>query len=315
MAGESVLVIDKHLKNKQHSFVLLANIAKCVTSMTKTTHHCVPRSMDGINGSNLNGYDASSDVPNMKNCNITRIEEKEHIAYHRVMERKMPDFHLRKLLLLGIDSKDMKCLPPGAAKDLLDVLLTDDWRSLYVPEAFRSVQEESGAGLGSGQCDIKGMLAQTALHLQSDIDEERGAARAALQYVVTSKFIPIDAERYVIDVRLFLSRFVEEVIDIRDCMKLILSDRYYSDDELKWVKPMRNEIREELLRVLESADPVSIHDDGVRSRYMDVFIDYQDRLEDCSKMWEPSISTYREEIRRLVNSTFHHGRMNSRGEE
>ena len=93
MAGESVLVIDKHLKNKQHSFVLLANIAKCVTSMTKTTHHCVPRSMDGINGSNLNGYDASSDVPNMKNCNITRIEEKEHIAYHRVMERKMPDFH------------------------------------------------------------------------------------------------------------------------------------------------------------------------------------------------------------------------------
>ena len=271
-------------------------------------HHCVPRSMDGTNGENLNGGNSST-VPaalfeklsttDVKNCNITLLPDEEHADFHRILGRKVPDAILRMLLLRGIHARDQQYLPPGAAKDLLFLLINEDWREPYYPEAFRSVKE---AAVVDERQRIMGRyrLAQTALHLRRDIEEERNATHNAIEFVVQGRFLPREAVQYAQDAREFLSGSAQRVMSLRDCMRRYLSDCTHPRGELKWVKSMRPSFRSALLDILASAGPVNVRDHALRRQYVNVLIDHQTALDCLPRAWKPNIHEYREEIENLA---------------
>jgi hypothetical protein len=218
-------------------------------------HHCVSRSFLGSNES----------------INISSIPVQEHNAFHKAAGYRPPDFFLRKLLLSSVHWHDQEghFIAQGFYDDVLDVLMKDDWRTLYVSSA---IKRPSG---GNGQT-------KSAAHLQLHVYEEQNVASDAIGALAMGKYVCKETRDFVNDVMLFY-----QTNEPAGVMYKYLTDRN-SQEDFKWVKPLLPNIHSELCTLAKRARVEYMAKEN-RAKLMQRLMHHRHDLVECAQSWQPSL--------------------------
>ncbi|MDD5751370.1 MAG: hypothetical protein PHS73_02520 [Candidatus Peribacteraceae bacterium] len=238
-----------------------------------TEHHCVPHSFDG----------AGSKV------NLAKISEREHSNFHQTTGHAPPDFFLRRFLIGSIAWADQRnrSLAPGVYQDVLSILTPDDWRSIYQSGTFIVPHTaEEGHALRT---------AKAAFHLAWYLDRERSLTMDQIGLLGIHKLLPLATAQEMQGVHHFFGKDRPHVL-----MRTFLLDGQ-SNGELKWVKPMRDEIRQALLKVLRNAKLEYAQHNGATRKIFDLLLDHHERLEQCSGLWQPQLRDHAGTLKRLAD--------------
>jgi len=236
-----------------------------------TEHHCVPHSFDGAGTS----------------VNLSHIPETEHQAFHDAIGHAPPDFFLRRFLIGSVGWKDRKerSLPPGMYEDVLALLAPDDWHTLYQPGTFIATHDRSdGESL---------RRAKAAFHLAWYLDREMSLIMDQIGLLGIHKLPPFATAKEMQRVHQFFDKNRPHVV-----MRKFLLDTD-ADDTLKWAKPMRDDIRKELLDVLRLSKLERLTSNGSSQRIFDLLLDHHERLVHCTKIWEPNLRDHGGTLKRL----------------
>lgn len=237
-------------------------------------HHCVPHSFDG----------ASADV------NLSRPPKDEHDRLHTVLGHAPPDFSLRRMLIgnvLWMDDKE-RSLPYGMYEDILPILTPNDWHTLYVPDTFIP-PSKNGHAHGEAQ-----RIARVSFHLAWYLDRERSLVTDLLGLLGINKY-PIQIEDQMRRIGDFFEKTRPHV-----AMRKFLLDCDTNGD-LKWVKPLQEDIRQKLLHVLRSAKLESHTQNRAKQRIFDCLLDHHMRLVECARIWQPNLRDHAETLKSMTD--------------
>jgi len=224
-------------------------------------HHCVPRSFDGAHCEG----------------NISRMLITEHDRFHQATGHAPPDFLLRRFLIgsVGWKDHDNRSLPPGTYEDVLRLLTPEDWRTLYQDGTFI---ETHGHSKGESL-----RRAKAAFHLAWYLDRERSLSMDQIGLLEIHKLLPYGAVEEMRGISRFFKGDSPQAV-----MRTFLCDTA-EDDSLKWARPMREDVRQQLLIILRHSRPEHLADKGASQRIFDLLLDHHARLEECARIWEPNL--------------------------
>lgn len=243
-----------------------------MSRVTLTEHHCVPHSFDG----------AGTEI------NLSKVPEWEHHCFHETTGHAPPDFFLRRFLIGSVGWKDRKgrSLPAGVYKDVFAVLTPDDWRTLYQSGTFIVPQ-----GHGEGEAMRR---AKAAFHLAWYLDREMSLIMDQIGLLGIHKRPPLGTAQEMEGIHHFFAKDRPHVV-----MRKFLLDTDV-EDALKWVKPMRDEVRRELLAVLRHAKLEQLTANGSSQRIFDLLLDHHARLADCAGFWQPNLRDHAGTLKRAA---------------
>jgi len=226
-----------------------------------TEHHCVPHSFDG----------AASKV------NLAKVSEREHTTFHQRTGHSPPDYFLRRFLIGNIAWEDHKgrSLPPGVYRDVLSILTPEDWRALYQSGTFIVPHPHD-----EGEAE---RTAKAAFHVAWYLDREMSLTMDQIGLLGIHKLPPIGIAQEMQGIHHFFGKDKPHVL-----MRIFLLDGQDAG-ELKWVKSLREDVRQELLDVLRTAKLERLTSNGAGQRIFDLLLDHHERLATCIKTWQPNL--------------------------
>lgn len=237
-------------------------------------HHGLPRSLGGAT----------------HKSNITKLDPERHTDYHEMAGHPPPCVFLRKLLFAAV-TRDHPGVPPGALEDVLPVITRQDWRTLYVPEALRIDD-------GVTHRESKQYLGKVSFHLACHLEEERLAVMHRIGLLGIGKFLPRSEYAFGQESDLFF-----RTDDPVDKMRRFLLERN-DQGELLWAKPMRDDVRREVMEVLRGVHPEKMTEEG-QARMLRVLAKHHRQLHDVTPAWKPSLSILIDHVG-ATNGNGHH---------
>lgn len=237
-----------------------------------TDHHCVPHSFDG----------ASSNV------NLSRVWEEEHHQFHETTGHLPPDFFLRRFLIGNVTWTDGKerSLPPGVYKDVLSLLTPEDWHSLYQPGTFNTAHPRNeGESL---------RRAKAAFHVAWYLDREMSLVMDQIGLLGIHKMPPYSVEREMRAVHQFFGKDRPHVL-----MRMYLLEQD-ERSERKWAKPMRDDVRKDLLQILRTSKLEPLYANGSLQRIFDHLLSHHERLSRCAGIWQPNLRDHAGTLKRAA---------------
>jgi hypothetical protein len=236
-------------------------------------HHCVPHSFDG----------ASSAV------NLTRLAVGEHNAFHKATGHTPPDFFIRRFLIGSIPWEDGegRSFPQGAYKDLLTLLTPDDWRTLYHPATFL---RRTGRDAGEGQ-----RVAKASFHIAWYLTREMSLTMDQIGLLGIHMLPPHESGKEMMRIERYFKKDRPHVL----LRKFLLETSEAGDP--KWVKPMQEDVRRELLRILRNSKLEERTSNGESLHIFDLLLDHHARLVECAKGWQPQLRDHAGTLKRLLS--------------
>lgn len=236
-------------------------------------HHCVPHSFDG----------ASNEV------NLSRLAVGEHDAFHQATGHTPPDFFIRRFLIGSVPWEDGKgrSLPQRAYKDVLTLLTPDDWRTLYHPATFIRGSERD---VGMAQ-----RVAKASFHLAWYLDREISLTMDQIGLLGIHKLPPHESIREMKRISRFFNKDRPHVL----LRKFLLETSETGD--LKWVKPLKEDVRKELVRIFRHTPLEQRTSNGASQHIFDLLLDHHARLVECAKGWQPHLRDYAGTLKRLLS--------------
>lgn len=241
---------------------------------TITEHHCVPHSFDGAAG----------------RVNLARVTEGEHNRFHLMTGHSPPDFFLRRFLIgsMAWEDRNGRSLPPGIFQDVLSILTPEDWRTLYRSGTFIVPHpHDEGEALRK---------AKAAFHVAWYLDREMSLTMDQIGLLGIHKRPPIGLAQESQGIHHFFGKDRPHVL-----MRTFLLDGE-DKGELKWVKSMREDVRQELLKIIRSTRMERLLRNGASQRIFDLLLDHHARLVECAKIWQPNLRDHAGTLKRAAES-------------
>ena len=239
-----------------------------------TEHHCVPHSFDGAGN----------------RVNLSKVPERDHNNFHHMTGHSPPDFFLRRFLIGSVawqDNRD-RSLPPGMYSDVLSILTPEDWRTLYQPGTFVTPHpHDEGEALRK---------AKAAFHVAWYLDREMSLIMDQIGLLGIHKLPPLGTAQEMQGIHHFFGKDRPHVL-----MRMFLLDGQ-EVGELKWVKPMRADIRQELLKILRTSKLERLTANGSSRKIFDLLLDHHARLVECAKIWQPNLRDHAGTLKHLAES-------------
>jgi hypothetical protein len=188
----------------------------------RNEHHGLPRSHGG----------------SREDINLSTVEEERHSAFHRAFGHPRPDDLLRRLLLARASDR-VAGLPPSLIHNALATLDPTQWQQLYTPGALQTFRR----GI-----DPERLRTRHRVHHWSHLVSELAATE---QLTIALANGPGHAD--AIQQPAHAAEGLFATTDPAEQLRLLLSETSLQPDELAWVKPLRREVRHDLLDLLRHA--------------------------------------------------------------
>ncbi|MDD4627906.1 MAG: hypothetical protein PHE68_00740 [Candidatus Peribacteraceae bacterium] len=238
-----------------------------------TEHHCVPHSFDG----------AATRV------NLSKVTQAEHNSFHQMTGHSPPDFFLRRFLIGSVGWMDQKgrSLSPSLYQDVLSILTPNDWRDLYQTGTFIVPH-----GRDQGEALRK---AKAAFHVAWYLDREMSLIMDQIGLLGIHKLPPYGTVQEMQGIHHFFGKDRPHVL-----MRTFLLDGQDAG-ELKWVKSLREDVRQELLTVLRTTKLERLTSNGSSQRIFDLLLDHHSRLVECTKNWQPNLRNHAVTLKQMLS--------------
>ena len=198
-----------------------------------------------------------------------------------------PDFFIRRYLIASAHWQDHKgrSLPPGVFQDILPLLTPEDWHTLYQPGTFIT-SPPNGA-----KAKEEERTAKTSFHLAWYLDREMSLVTDLIGLLSIHKLPPLAIAQEAKQISKFFGKEKPHVL----LRKFLLETDALGD--AKWVKPLREDVRSELLDVLRTSRLERHTANGAGRRIFDLLLDHHQRIVECAKTWQPNLRDHAETLK------------------